>query len=444
MANFFKASKAPKLATKTVEVTIERLDSHGCGVAKWQNKPLFIEGTLTNEKVSARVVEQRSKYSKGKLLAIDKPNEHRVEALCKHFLQCGGCDLQHLNSEEQRVFKQDKVAHLFSRNQIMQPLPWQEPLTAKPYNYRRKARIGVQYNKNNQAIIGFRRKATNNIQPIKHCIVLENQISELFTSLERLINQFSVNKSIGHIEVIATDVVTLLVRQIKPLNQADKQLWENFSKEYKYHVWFDLGDELQPLFSEQTTTALEYLVDDDIKITFSPSDFIQVNQQINQKMITQAINWLSLKTTDNVLDLFCGLGNFSLPIAKRVQRVVGVEGVQNMVDRAHINAKLNQLENCVFYQQNLNESWLDSSWAQHKFDIVVLDPARAGALEAVTQIVKLAPKKILYVSCDPATLARDSQTLIKHKYQIKKINIMDMFCQTQHVESMVLFEHQLN
>ncbi len=169
-----------------------------------------------------------------------------------------------------------------------------------------------------------------------------------------------------------------------------------------------------------------------------------MNQQINQKMITQAINWLSLKTTDNVLDLFCGLGNFSLPIAKRVQRVVGVEGVQNMVDRAHINAKLNQLENCVFYQQNLNESWLDSSWAQHKFDIVVLDPARAGALEAVTQIVKLAPKKILYVSCDPATLARDSQTLIKHKYQIKKINIMDMFCQTQHVESMVLFEHQLN
>ncbi len=450
MANFFKASdKRPTKAKikSNVVINIDKLDMNGCGVGNYQNKAIFIDGCLPLEKVEARLVEQKNKFYRAKLIKVNVASSKRVRVQCQHFSLCGGCDLQHLDYEEQLVFKQQKVTELLSRsgidNNVISQLPWQEPIVSQPWHYRRKARIGVQFDKKSQATIGFRQKATNQLVSIKSCSTLIKPLSDIFPILQTLIAKLSVKKAIGHIEVIGTQgqhseqVLTLVVRQLRALSEQDRVLWLACAQQHQWQVVFDLGkNNVEQLTDHQ---ALTYTLIDDIDIAFVSDDFIQVNQDVNKNMIEQAINWLALESSDRLLDLFCGLGNFSLPIAKRVEQVVGVEGVQTMVDKAKTNAAKNQLGNCQFYQADLNSAWLEQSWAKNNFTKVLLDPARAGAQLVVSQLAKLAIGTILYVSCDPATLARDSQILLTQGYKIEKIALIDMFSQTKHVETMILF-----
>ena len=268
----------------------------------------------------------------------------------------------------------------------------------------------------------------------------------------------TVKSAIGHIEVIQADIiemngqtkeqhnnqVVIVVRQLKPMNETDVELWLSHAQQYGWHVIIDDGNKQQPLVTPIVagSSVLSYELADSSKVQFSSSDFIQINHQVNNAMIDQALAWLNISATDNVLDLFCGLGNFSLALAKYAKCVVGVEGVQGMVDKATQNALVNNLGNCQFYQADLNSDWLTGPWAKsHKFNKVLLDPARAGAEQAVLQIATLEIPSVLYVSCDPATLARDSALLISKGYKIEKISLMDMFSQTKHVETMVLFTH---
>ncbi len=450
MANFFKASdkKPAKVKIKSnIVVNIDKLDINGCGVGNYKNKPIFIDGCLPLEKVEARLIEQKNKYYRGKLLKVNVASSKRVRVQCQHFSLCGGCDLQHLDYEEQLVFKQKKVTELLSRssidNNVISRLPWQKPIASQPWHYRRKARIGVQFDKKSQATIGFRQKATNQLVSIKSCSTLVKPLSDIFPILHTLVAKLTVKKAIGHIEVISTQgqncdqVLTVVIRQLRVLNEKDRALWLSCAKQHQWQVVFDLGkDKVEQLNDHQTLT---YALADDIDITFTSDDFIQVNQDVNNTMIAQAIDWLALEPNDRLLDLFCGLGNFSLPIAKKIEHVVGVEGVQTMVDKAKTNAAKNQLANCQFYQADLNSAWLEQSWAKNTFTKVLLDPARAGAELAVSQLAKLAIGTILYVSCDPATLAKDSQILLAQGYKIEKIGLIDMFSQTKHVETMILF-----
>ncbi|OUR62513.1 23S rRNA (uracil(1939)-C(5))-methyltransferase RlmD [Colwellia sp. 39_35_sub15_T18] len=450
MANFFKASdkKTTKAKSKsTIVVNIDKLDMNGCGVGHYQNKAIFIDGCLPQENVEARLIEQKNKFSRAKLLKVNVASSNRVKAPCQHFNFCGGCDLQHLDYNEQLVFKQKKVTELFSRsgmnNVTISQLPWQEPIVSQPWHYRRKARIGVQFDKKSQPTIGFRQKSTNQLVPIKSCTTLVKPLSDIFPILQALIAKLTIKKAIGHIEVISTQtqsreaLVTLVIRQLRVLNEQDRALWQACAKQHQWQVVFDFGaDNIEHLNSHQ---ALTYRLANDIDITFASDDFIQVNQNVNEAMVEQAIDWLELEANDQLLDLFCGLGNFSLPIAQRIEKVVGVEGVQTMVDKAKANAAKNQLSNCQFYQADLNSAWLEHDWAKHNFTKVLLDPARAGAEQAVLQLAKLAISTILYVSCDPATLARDSQLLLAQGYKIVKIALIDMFSQTKHVETMILF-----
>ena len=228
----------------------------------------------------------------------------------------------------------------------------------------------------------------------------------------------------------------MVIRQLKNLNDKDRALWESAEQLNRWQVFIDDGEQVQPLTKVKPLT---YALSNNIELSFKTTDFIQINHRVNVSMVEQALNWLSLKPTDIVLDLFCGLGNFSLSLAQKVKQVVGVEGVQNMVERATINAQANQLTNCRFYQTDLNADWSKQTWSQEKFNKVLLDPARAGALEAIEQLVQLPVKQILYVSCDPSTLARDAKQLISQGYKIEKIALIDMFSQTKHVETMVLF-----
>jgi len=450
VANFFKASdkKPTKAKNKsTIVLNIDKLDMNGCGVGRYQNKAIFIDGSLPQENVEVRLIEQKNKFSRGKLLNVNVASSKRVKVPCQHFNFCGGCDLQHLDYNEQLVFKQKKVTELFSRsgmnNISISQLPWQDPIVGQPWHYRRKARIGVQFDKKYQATIGFRQKSTNQLVSIKSCTTLVTSLSDIFPVLRAIIAKLTIKKAIGHIEVISTQtqnreaLVTLVIRQLKALNKQDRVLWQAYAKQHQWQVVFDFGvGNVEHLNTHQVLT---YTLANDIDISFASDDFIQVNQGVNDAMVEQAIDWLALEANDQLLDLFCGLGNFSLPIAQKIEKVVGVEGVQTMVDKAKANAEKNQLDNCQSYQADLNSAWLEHDWAKHDFTKVLLDPARAGAEQAVLQLAQLAISTVLYVSCDPATLARDSQLLLAQGYKIVKIALIDMFSQTKHVETMILF-----
>lgn len=464
MANFYKPATKKHTKSEVLTVDINRLDLNGCGVASAKNKPIFIHEVLPDENVQVRIYEHKSKYSLAKLIQINKASPDRIEPNCSHFHICGGCDLQHMSLSAQLNFKQNKVSELFSREQISIEKFWQPAINSEPYAYRRKARIGVQFDKKNDAVVGFRRKGTNQLVSIKSCVVLDKSISSIFQPIKQLIAHLTVTNAIGHIEVIATEKTTLVVRQLKALNQSDNQLWQQYAEKHHWQVFIDDGKKMTLLSHadrEENTDAKQSenkLIDaltneltyklsskrfDDIHITFSPNDFIQVNHQVNLAMVEQAQDRLNLQTSDHVLDLFCGLGNFSLAIAKQVTTVVGIEGLQAMVDKAAINAKNNQLLNCQFHQADLNSNWDESvsaeAWTKQCFTKVLLDPARAGAEQAVVQIIRRAIPVVLYVSCDPTTLARDAKLLLSSGYKLEKIAIIDMFAQTKHVETMVLF-----
>ena len=463
MANFFKASVKSQSSNQRLSVMIDKLDMNGVGVGRWQNKPIFISGALPNEIVEAKVIEQKSKYSRAKLLTIQKRNLNRIEPQCQHFGLCGGCDLQMLNLTEQLTFKQKKVSDLFSRSFSEQSstqkinideLPWLSPITSSPWHYRRKARIGVQFDKNAQATIGFRQKSTNQLASIKACPVLVKPLDIIFPKLKKVLAELTVKSAIGHIEVIQADLSTqassvqddnqviVVIRQLRAMNSQDVALWQRHAQQHCWHVIIDDGLQQRPLteMKDDSEIMLSYSLADNSRVRFASSDFIQINHQVNNDMISQALTWLNVLPSDNVLDLFCGLGNFSLALAKQAKHVVGVEGVQVMVDKATHNAQVNGFDNCQFYQADLNNDWLLASWAKGQiFDKVLLDPARAGAEEAVDQIAYLKIPTVLYVSCDPATLARDSAILVSKGYKLDKISLMDMFSQTKHVETMVLF-----
>jgi 23S rRNA (uracil1939-C5)-methyltransferase len=467
MVNYFKPAvkaKSPAINQRAT-VTIDKLDMNGEGVARWNNKPLFVTAALPKEVVDVKVTEQRNKFARAKLISIKKRSDLRVEPQCHHFAQCGGCDLQMLSSSAQLDFKKQKVTELFSRSlhahyhkeqSTALVLPWQPPINSAAWHYRRKARIGVQFNKKAQATIGFRQKSTNQLVAIKSCSVLVEPFNTIFSKLNNVLAQLTVKAAIGHIEVIEADnivkavplqisekkLAVLIIRQLKAMSLDDKTLWLSYAEKYNWHILVDDGHQQQPLNKTKADAkpAFTYTLDDDTTIYFSANDFIQINHQVNKTMVNQALTWLNVSPSDHILDLFCGLGNFSLSLAKHCASVVGVEGVQVMVDKAASNAKVNGINNCQFFQADLNSPWKPKLWANSKvFDKVVLDPARAGAEQAVYQIAALNIPTVLYISCDSATLARDSAVLLSKGYTLDKISLMDMFPQTKHVETMVLF-----
>ena len=436
MANFFKASVKKNTIQKNLTVSIDRLDQQGCGVAVHNKKPIFIEGALPNETVEVKVFEQKSKFSKAKLVNIIAASEARAEVKCRHYFQCGGCNLQHMDYQHQLTYKQDKIRQLFSRQALNENLPWQSHIASQPWHYRRKARIGVQYDKRGMPIIGFRQRESSHLTEIKSCPVLVVAFANIFTELKMLLPTLSGNNAVGHIEVIAANENIVVVRQLVKCTAQDKERWLDFANKNNWLVYFDDGKLITALAADK---PLFYSLTDTINIEFSVNNFIQVNHGVNKQMVEQAQAWLALNDQDTVLDLFCGLGNFSLPIAQQVSHVVGIEGIQAMVDKAQENAQHNGITNCQFHQADLNNDWQDHLWAKQKYTKVLLDPARAGAYQALTQLLRFNIEKVLYVSCDPASLARDSKLLIDHGYKIEKIALMDMFSQTKHVETMVMF-----
>lgn len=432
-----------QLPTEPQQATIESLSHEGRGITHIDGKTTFIEGALPGEEVSFLLTLIKGQYNEGRVVEVLKPSPDRITPPCIHADICGGCSMQHFNADKQIEFKQDVLASHFKHFGNIQPKAWLEPLTGPTLNYRRKARLGVKYvYKKQKVLVGFREKQSRYLADIQSCKILIPEIGDRLETFQQLIASLDSFEKIPQIEIAQGDDHTALVfRHLVELSDKDQQSLIQFGIDHQFHIY------LQPkgpttvhrIYPEPNGDLLSLQLDQDLQLKFHPLDFIQVNREINIKMLQLALDLLDPKQEDIILDLFCGLGNFTLPLAKRCKQVIGVEGDDAMVKGARSNAAFNQINNCEFFSADLFKPLNEEPWAKQQFNKILIDPPRAGALEIVQQISQFNADTILYVSCNPATLARDAGELIKQGYTLEKAGVMDMFPHTSHVESIALF-----
>lgn len=432
-------SKAVAVPTgKKQRLHIERLANDGRGIAFVDGRTWFVAGALADENVEARVLGARSQVVEARAERIFTSSAQRRAAPCAHAGQCGGCTLQHLPHSEQLALKQRTLAEQLLRVAAAAPEEWALPLVGPEFGYRRRARIAVRWDvKNKHLAVGFRAAASQDIVAIADCPVLVQPLQTLLSALPEVLRGLRKPQALGHVEIFSGTAMALLVRHTAPLGDEDVARLQHFCQAQNAQLWLQGEGDPQP---QQADAELGYRLESwGLQLAYRPGDFVQVNGPVNEAMIAQALDWLAPQVGERVLDLFCGLGNFALPLAQRVAEVVAVEGVATMVARAQQNARSNGLENLHFYQADLSNP-LDGAWMQKDFSAVLLDPPRDGAFAVVKQIAALGAERVLYVSCNPATLARDTAELLNQGYRLKRAGILDMFPQTAHVEAMALFE----
>lgn len=435
-----------RIPAEPVTCTIESLSHDGRGVARLEGKTAFVDGALPGETVTAQYLERRPRFDGLRVLSVDaNPSPQRVTPPCQHADICGGCSLQHLDPEAQIRFKEQTLREQFAHFGGIEPEQWAQPLTGPQLGYRRKARLGVRYVvKKGEVLVGFREKRNSFIAALEQCLVLDPRIGERLNELKSLIHGLSVYQHLAQIEVACgDDDAALVFRNLKPLTSEDEAALIAFGQARNLHIYLQPKgpDTVYRLWPESGAERLYYrLPAFDLTMGFHPMDFTQVNADINTRMIDQALNWLAPEAGERVLDLFCGLGNFSLPLATTVREVVAVEGEESLVERGRENTRLNGLDNCHFLATDLQADFSAQEWAREGFDRILIDPPRSGALEVVRTLAGVRAKSILYVSCNPATQARDAGELVQRGYRLVKAGVLDMFPHTTHVESMALFE----
>ncbi|MDX2164876.1 MAG: TRAM domain-containing protein, partial [Gammaproteobacteria bacterium] len=360
-----------------IELEITNLSHEGRGVGHLNGKAVFVDGALPGEVIRAEITKKHSRYNNAKLIEVIKPSPDRVSPKCSHFSICGGCQLQHMSAEKQILLKQENLLNQLTHIGKVEPKEILSPLTGKIWGYRSKARLSVKYvEKKQKLMIGFHEKMGRYIADLDHCDVLDPRVGMQFEALREVILSTSIYKHIPQIEVACDpQSVALIFRHMEPLSESDKTKLLQFGLDNNFKIYF------QPNKPEPMSVMedLSYQFDG-INLKFQPTDFTQINADINQQMLSLAVQLLDLKSDDAVLDLFCGLGNFTLPISKYCKTVIGVEGDKNMVERARQNAKLNNITNAEFYYANLFEPDLSMPWFQKKYSKILLDPPRTGAI----------------------------------------------------------------
>ncbi len=435
-----------KLPPDPVEATIESLSHEGRGLAHIDGKTVFIDGALVGETVMFRYRRSHARYAEGSFEGlVANPSPDRVDPECKHFAICGGCSLQHMDPERQIQHKanvlQEQLQHI-GGVQAQQILP---ALTGPLWGYRHKARLGVKHViKKDKVLVGFREKYSSYVADIDSCEVLHPNVGHILDELAELIGSLSVYNKIAQIEVAVADNKTALIfRNLAKLCSEDVKKLYLFGESRKLGMYLQPGgpNTVQTLSGEEEDELTYQLDEGDISIHFAPTDFTQVNVAINQLMVKQVIALLEPKPDDRILDLFCGLGNFTLAIAKRAAHVTGVEGAAALVEKANYNAGLNNIANTTFFTADLSQPELQEDIIAGKYDKVLLDPPRSGAQVVIEQMNLKNINKLVYVSCNPATPARGAGILVKDKgYKLRAAGVMDMFPHTTHVESIAVFE----
>lgn len=443
-------------AMEPMALTVTKLGHDGRGIAHREDgKLIFVDGALPGEQVVVKLTNLHKKYDEGRVIEVITASSDRVDAPCAHFGVCGGCSLQHMSREAQLTLKQSVLAEHLQHFGGIVPQEWLPPLVSDNISYRRKARMGVRYViKKEKLLVGFRERQASFLAELDSCVVMDPRLGLSITAFRELIGGLEARDHIPQIEVAAGDEldgvapVALVFRHMNELSKSDRQALIDFCAERGWQCYLQPGnyDTVHKVWPEDGPDRLAYELPfqtpngTDLRLAFHPNDFTQVNAEINQRMLPLALDLLDIQPEDRVLDLFCGLGNFTLPLATKAREVVGVEGSQAMVLRGQENAIANGLNNVSFYMHDLTKEIASQPWATLGFERVLIDPPRSGALEVLPHIMSLKPKRIVYVSCNPATLARDAGELAKAGYVLLKAGIMDMFTHTTHVESIAVFE----
>lgn len=431
----------PKTPTTT---KIESWSHDGRGVARVDGKIVFIDAALPGEELEFIYTDIRRNYAEGKVTKLLTYSDDRSEPECPHYGVCGGCNLQHVKSNRQISIKQGLLVEQLKRIGKINTFELWEPLIGPYWGYRRKARVGVKYvAKKGRVLVGFRERRQQFLADIKSCKVLHFTVGERLMALSDIFGQLTIKTKIPQIEVAVGDTQTVLaIRVLQFPTDNDKRLLAEFAREHKIIIYLQPKgpDSIVALSPEHPILPQYRLPDLDIEFQFKPSMFIQVNAEINQQMIGRVLTALELNVNDIVLDLFCGLGNFTLPMARRAALVVGVEGDQSLLEQAQVNAQKNHIANVKYYAADLTQDQSNALWAQYKFNKILLDPSRSGAAEILALFKQWMPELIAYISCNPSTLARDANILVNEQgYRLLKAGVMDMFPQTTHVESIALF-----
>lgn len=429
---------------------VHALSHDGRGIATVDNKTTFISGALPNETVAYHFTQKRSSYNEAEALNIISASSERVTPPCQHFGVCGGCSLQHMSTESQLQLKQQTLLDQLKHFGNVIPEAIIPPLNANSVGYRRKARLGVKFViKKDKLLVGFREKKSNYLADLERCVVLHPKVGEHFNELSQLIMSLGSYKQIPQIEVAIGDTDAALVfRHLETLSDSDINNLKAFGKAHQFHIYLQPNPPapIHKIWPEDQRERIIYTLPDyQLEFLFHPLDFTQINLEMNRLMVKQAIALLDLQASDTVLDLFCGIGNFTLPIARQVAHVTGVEGGLEMVARAQENAQHNQIHNTEYYAANLTEPSKQSAWMQSQYNKILLDPPRAGAKEILPYFKEFAAEKIVYVSCNPATLARDAGELVhQYGYRLTQAGIMNMFPHTSHIEAMAVFEKKVS
>ncbi len=426
------------------QATVVDLDHTGRGVARLEGKAVFVSGALPGEEVRLKRTRLHARFDEALLLEVIRPSPDRREPACAHFGRCGGCALQHFAPEAQWAAKHRELLTQLERIGQVTPREMLPALTGPLFGYRRRARLGVKYlAKSGRAIVGFRERTSPLLTDVRHCHVLASPVGELCEALGEMIGLLSINSRLPQIEVsIGAEVTVMVLRVLLPPTDADLAVLRRFAAQHTVEFWLQSGgrDSIVPL--DASAKPLNYeLPEFNVKIGFGPLDFVQVNTVLNERMVSRAIELLAPEPGESVLDLYCGVGNFTLPLGRRAAQVLGIEGEAALVAKARSNATANGLDNVQFATADLSVAPKDEPWLKKRFDRILLDPPRAGAAALLPFIAKSGAKRVVYISCHPASLARDAGVLVReHGYTLTAAGVMDMFPHTAHVESIAVFE----
>ena len=431
-------------------VVIESLDHEGRGIAHADGKVIFIEGALTRELVTYSTYRKKNNFEQAKVGQILKQSFMRVQPKCASFGVCGGCSMQHLDPQAQVAVKQRVLEDNLQRIGKVKPEVILAPIYGQPWAYRQRARLSVRHVlKKEKTLVGFREQNGKYVADIPHCEILTPKIANLLPLLGELNERFTKRDILPQIEVaVGDDVEVLVLRIMDALTPSDEAAIRSFADEHHVQFWTQTGgvDTVKPFYPLDAPALSYSLPEFGITMPFAPTEFTQVNSDLNRLMVSRAMRLLKPHANDRIADFFCGLGNFTLPIARSGAKVMGIEGSDALVRRALQSAEYNGLSaNTEWSSMNLFEMTESVLLGMGKFDKWLIDPPRDGAFELVKSINdETAPSRIVYVSCNPGTLARDADVLVNTKgYVLKSAGVMNMFPQTSHVESIAVFERPL-
>ncbi len=432
------------------ELRILELGPDGRGVAlrpeghPHAGRTVLVAGALPGERVMARQTGRSRGHDQAEVVEVLEASPGRVQPRCPHFGTCGGCSLQHLAPDRQVAARARVLAQEFEDAGPLRPDAWLPPLEGPAWGYRRKGRLSVRrVEKKGRTLVGFRERDPRFVAELRECHTVVPALGTRIEALAALVDGLDARAAIPQIEFAAGDAgLALVFRHLEPLGAADRAKLEAFAREHRVAVYLQPGgvDSVVPLWPPAPALSFR-LAPWDVELAFEPLDFIQVNAGLNERMIAHALDLLEVQPGERVLDLFCGLGNFSLPLGRTASEVVGVEGDAGLVARARANAARNGMGHVQFHVADLATDLSAEPWMGAGFDRLLLDPARAGALEVLRQLRLDVLKRIVYVSCNPETLARDAAHLVNERgWRMRAAGVMDMFPHTAHVESIAVFE----